>query len=169
MVKRIGKVLIFLVLLVAGVLGTMRLGWWNPSYESVKAHQAAAPSRFEQHGTPNLHIRDKGEGPVTLMLHSSMTNLREWDAWADALKGRYRVIRFDWPPYGLSIDSAPSTDMPGVLSLIEWAVAATGLKQFSSAQVTLLHNPDAGHYPMLELPQETGRDLGVWLDKVHAK
>lgn len=318
MLKWIGKLLLALVLLVAGVLGTMRLGWWNPSYESVKAHQAGAPSRFEQHGTVNLHIRDEGQGPVVLMLHSSMTNLREWDAWADALKGRYRVIRFDWPPYGLSTDSAPSTGMPGVVSLIErvmasknidnfsivgtssgatiatlyaarhpdqvkalalsalpleappttdfsqlmwamvwtheklvpnyypkayyrqslselygkperltdetvqwyyetntipggftrvkeyweankkavWAKGAGGdaakvtapillqwgdrdpvlpkyladkaVKQFAKAQVTLVHYPDVGHYPMLELPQETGRDLAAWMDKVHA-
>lgn len=319
MVKRIGKLLLGLVVLIVGVLGTMRLGWWNPSYESVKAAQATPPSRFEQYGTVNLHIRDEGQGPVVLMLHSSMTNLREWDAWADALKGRYRVIRFDWPPYGLSTDAAPSTGMPGVVKLIEqvvaakkldsfsivatssgatiatlyaarhpdqvkalalsalpleappttkfsklmwsmvwvheklvpnyyprayyrqslselygkperltdetvdwyyqtntipggfarvrkyyeankkavWAKGAGGdaakvtapillqwgdrdpvlptyladkaMKQFAAAKVTLVHYPDVGHYPMLELPQETGRDLGAWLDKVHAK
>jgi pimeloyl-ACP methyl ester carboxylesterase len=319
MVKRVGKLLLVLIVLVAGVLGTMRLGWWNPSYESVKAAQAGPPSRFEQYGTVNLHIRDEGQGPVVLMLHSSMTNLREWDAWADALKGRYRVIRFDWPPYGLSTDSAPSTGMPGVVSLIEKVVAAKKLekfsivgtssgatiatlyaarhpeqvealalsalpleappttkfsklmwsmvwvheklvpnyyprayyrqslselygkperlkdetvdwyyqtntlpggfarvrqyweankkavwakgagddaanvtapillqwgdrdpvlptyladkavKQFSAAKVTLIHYPDLGHYPMLELPQETGRDLVTFLDQVHAK
>ena len=48
-------------------------------------------------------------------------------------------------------------------------LADKAVKQFASSQVTLIHYPDVGHYPMLELPQETGRDLGVWLDKVHAK
>ena len=47
-------------------------------------------------------VRPGGDGPVIIMLLSSMTNLREWDVWADALKDKYRVIRFDWPPYGLS-------------------------------------------------------------------
>jgi len=130
-IKRIGKLLLGLVLLLAGVLGTMRLGWWNPSYDSVKSRQAGPPSRFEQYGTVNLHIRDEGQGPVVLMIHSSMTNLREWDDWADALRDRYRVIRFDWPPYGLSTDSAPSTGMPGVVSLIEKVVAARKLSRFS--------------------------------------
>ncbi|WP_310532303.1 hypothetical protein [Novosphingobium sp.] len=150
MAKWVGEALLVLLLLVAGVRGTMRLGWWNPSYGQVKADQAAAPSRFGPSGTVHLHIREEGESPVMLMLHSSITNLREWNAWADALKGRYRVIRFDWPRDGLATDSAPSTGMPGVLSLIERAIAVTGLKPFSSAQVT-------------------GRDLGVWLGKVHAK
>lgn len=319
MVKRIGKLLLVLVVIAAGVLGTMRLGWWNPSYESVKARQAGPPSRFEQYGTVNLHIRDEGQGPVVLMLHSSMTNLCEWDDWANVLRGRYRVIRFDWPPYGLSTDSAPSTGMPGVVGLIERVVAAKKLdrfsivatssgatiatlyaarhpaqvdalalsalpleapptakfsrlmwamvwahetlvpnyyprayyrqslselygrperlkdatvewyyetntipggfarvrqyyeankkavwakgagaeaakvkapillqwgdrdpvlpayladkavRQFASAKVTLVHYPDVGHYPMLELPQETGRDLVAFLDKVHGR
>ena len=47
-------------------------------------------------------------------------------------------------------------------------LADKAVEQFSAAQVTLLHYPDVGHYPMLELPEETGRDLGAWLDKVHA-
>lgn len=131
MIKRIGKLLLGLVVLVLLVLGTMRLGWWNPSYDSVKSRQANAPSRFEQYGTVNLHIRDEGQGPVVLMIHSSMTNLREWDDWANALRDRYRVIRFDWPPYGLSTDSAPSTGMPGVVALIEKVVASRKLTHFS--------------------------------------
>ena len=317
MVKRIGKLVTGLVVLVACILGTMRRGLWNLSYESVKSRQSGPPSRFERYGTVNLHIRDEGQGPVVLMIHSSMTNLREWDAWANALRDRYRVIRFDWPPYGLSTDSAPSTGMPGVVALIDkvvearkldrfaivatssgatiatlyaarhpdkvaalalsalpleappttrfsklmWAMVWThenlvpnyyprgyyrqslselygrperlsddtvqwyyetntlpggfarvrqyyeankkavwrkgagaeaaqvtapvllqwgdrdpvlptyladkAVKQFSSTRVTLIHYPDVGHYPMLELPQETGRDLRAFLDKVH--
>ncbi len=49
----------------------------------------------------------------------------------DALKDKYRVIRFDWPPYGLSTDSAPSTGMPGVVALLEKVVAAKGLERFA--------------------------------------
>lgn len=124
---------LLLVLVLATVLLTMRLGWWNPSYESVRAAQAGPPSTFERIGTANIHIRDEGprDGPVVIMLHSSMTNLREWDGWTDALKDKYRVIRFDWPPYGLSTDSAPTTGLPGVVSLLDKLVEKKGLRRFA--------------------------------------
>lgn len=131
--KRLLKLLGLLLLAIVVLLGTMRLGLWNPSYETVKAAQAGPPSTFEKVGTATLHMRDEGprDGPVIIMLHSSMTNLREWDGWTDALKDRYRVIRFDWPPYGLSTDSAPSTGMPGIVSLLEKVVAQKGLSRFA--------------------------------------
>src|SRR3990167_9284793 len=119
--------------LVAVILLTMRAGWWNPSYESVLKAQAGAPSTFETYGTARIHIRDEGprDGPVIVMLHSSMTNLREWDVWTDALKDRYRVIRFDWPPYGLSTDSAPANGMPGVVKLLDSIVQAKKIERFA--------------------------------------
>lgn len=319
MVKAFGLLLGLFVLLVVLLLATMRAGWWNPSYAEVAARQATPPSQFMKIGTANIHLRDEGSGPVVVMLHSSMTNLREWDDWADRLKTRYRVIRFDWPPYGLSTDSARSTGMPGVVALMDKLLVAKGVnrfsivstssgatisvlytalhpekvkalalstlplkappptelsplvmatvwlhdnvvpnyyprwfyrrslaelygrpenlkestvdwyyetnnipggfarvreyyqanlkavwakgaeeqaakvrvpiliqwgdrdpvlpidraemavKQFANAPVTLIHYPDAGHYPMLEIPEETGRDLLAFLDKVHAE
>ncbi|MGC6329240.1 alpha/beta fold hydrolase [Rhizorhabdus sp. FW153] len=131
--KSLLKLVGLLFIAAALLLGSMRAGWWNPSYDKVRSAQATAPSTFETVGTATLHMRDEGprDGPVVIMLHSSMTNLREWDGWADALKDRYRVIRFDWPPYGLSIETAPSTGMPGVVALLEKVVAAKGLKRFA--------------------------------------
>lgn len=120
-----------LVLGLGGVLATMRMGLWNPSYETVKARQATPPSRFVMVGDVKLHVRDEGRGPVLIMLHSSMTNLREWDAWADQLKGRYRVIRLDWPPYGLSVDPAPSRGMGGVVELLNRFVVQEKLDRFT--------------------------------------
>jgi pimeloyl-ACP methyl ester carboxylesterase len=306
------------VVALALYLGSMRAGLWNPSYEDVKAEQAGAPSKFVQVGDVTVHYRDEGTGPVILMLHSSMTNLRIWDGWADQLKDHYRVVRLDWPPYGLSVDPKPSTGSRGVAELVEgfiekmklnditlvgsssgatlatlyaanhpekvralalsalplaappptevsawtdlmvwthenlvpnyypryfykaslsqlygtpsrlkpetvewyyqtnnvaggfarvrayyqanlkglWKKGASGdaakvakpillqwgdrdrvlpkyladkaVKDFSAAKVELIHYPDVGHYPMLELPVETGRDLRAWLDKVTA-
>lgn len=131
--KGLGALLLALVVILALVLLTMRLGWWNPSYESVKAAQAGPPSTFERIGTANIHIRDEGprDAPVVIMLHSSMTNLREWDGWTEALKDKYRVVRFDWPPYGLSTDTAPTTGLPGVVTLLDRLVEKKGLRQFA--------------------------------------
>jgi pimeloyl-ACP methyl ester carboxylesterase len=131
MIRLVGWVLSGLLLVVGASLATMRLGWWNPSYDSVRKAQAGPPSKFVNVGDVRLHVRDEGAGPVLLMLHSSMTNLREWDAWADRLKSRYRVIRIDWPPYGLSIDPNPSRGMGGVIETLERFVAVEQLGRFS--------------------------------------
>ncbi len=131
LLKVLGIAILAFIVIIAIVLGTMRLGWWNPSYEEVRAKQATPPSKFVKVGDVELHVRDEGEGPVILMMHSSMTNLRIWDAWADILKKDYRVIRIDWPPYGLSRDPEPSTGMPGVVKLLEKFVEQEGLEEFS--------------------------------------
>ena len=46
------------------------------------------------------------------------------------------------------------------------ALAAKAVTQFKAAKVDLIHYPDVGHYPMLELPADTARDLRQWFDKV---
>jgi pimeloyl-ACP methyl ester carboxylesterase len=146
-----GLLALALLLVLATVLGTMRMGWWNPSYEEVRARQATPPSRFIDVGDVTLHMRDEGDGPTIIMLHSSMSNLRIWDDWADILKEDYRVVRFDWPPYGLSIDPEPSTGMAGVVELLEAFVEQQQLDDFvlvgssSGATVSVLYaakNPE---------------------------
>jgi pimeloyl-ACP methyl ester carboxylesterase len=49
-----------------------------------------------------VHYMDEGSGPAILMIHGSNSNLKTYDKVAAALKGRYRVIRYDIPPGGLS-------------------------------------------------------------------
>ena len=47
-------------------------------------------------------------------------------------------------------------------------LADTAVKEFSGTKVQVIHYPDVGHYPMLELPVETGRDLKAFLDRITA-
>lgn len=129
--KIIGGLFALLLIVAVTIVGTMRLGWWNPTYEEVAAKHADAPSKFVMVGDVKLHVRDEGSGPVVIMLHSSMSNLRIYDEWANKLKDKYRVIRFDWPPYGLSVDPNPSRGMPGIVELLEKFVDQEGLDQFS--------------------------------------
>lgn len=49
-----------------------------------------------------LRYRDEGKGPVLLLLHGSRSTLNAWDGVTVRLKARYRVLRFDQPPAGLS-------------------------------------------------------------------
>ncbi|ATW03392.1 alpha/beta hydrolase [Sphingorhabdus sp. YGSMI21] len=100
--RRIGVAAALLVLVVGGLVLSLRLGAWNTDRDEVTAKWAQGPSKFISIDDVPIHYRDEGEGPVVVLLHGSIVSLHEWDAVAERLKGRFRVIRFDWAPYGLS-------------------------------------------------------------------
>jgi len=54
----------------------------------------------------DIHYTIEGEGPLVTLSHSLACNLSMLDEQARALKGRYRVLRFDTRGHGQS--SAPS-------------------------------------------------------------
>lgn len=76
-----------------------------------------------KHGTNGIEINYviEGEGPVVTMSHALGTNLSLWDEQAGALRGRYRVLRFDTRGHGQT--SAP----PGPYSLEQLADDAAAL------------------------------------------
>jgi pimeloyl-ACP methyl ester carboxylesterase len=49
-----------------------------------------------------VYYKDEGRGPTILMVHGSQSTLKTWDHVVPSLLKRYRVIRFDIPPQGLS-------------------------------------------------------------------
>jgi len=68
-----------------------------------------------------IHYALEGEGPVVTLSHALGCNLSLWDEQARALKGRYRVLRFDTRGHGQT--SAP----PGPYSLELLAEDVRGL------------------------------------------
>ena len=102
--KRVAILLGVLVLVLAAWAMSLRVGMWAPKTEDVLAKYAAPPSKFVDINGIKVHLRDEGSGPVIVMVHSSMTDLNIWNGVADVLKKNYRVIRYDWPPYGFSTD-----------------------------------------------------------------
>lgn len=71
----------------------------------MRAKYGAAPSQFVQIDAGLIvHVRDEGprNAPAIVLLHGSNSDLRTWDEWADGLKERYRVIRFDQIGHGLT-------------------------------------------------------------------
>ena len=68
-----------------------------------------------------IHYTLEGEGPVVTLSHALGTNLSLWDDQAQALKARYRVLRFDTRGHGQT--SAP----PGPYSLEQLADDLRGL------------------------------------------
>lgn len=71
----------------------------------MRAKYGAPPSQFvEIGGGVKVHLRDEGprDAPAIILLHGSNADLHTWDPWVDALKGKYRVIRFDQVGHGLT-------------------------------------------------------------------
>ena len=84
-----------------------RSGWLRPDDADLRARYGHAASRTITLDRQMLHIVEEGQGPAIVLVHGSYGSLRMWQDWVDALKSRYRVIRFDRPGMGLS---GPSPD-----------------------------------------------------------
>jgi pimeloyl-ACP methyl ester carboxylesterase len=94
---------LLVALLGAGAyVGAARAGWLRPDEAVMRARYGLPASRYIMVGAQALHVVDEGQGPVVVLVHGSYASLRMWDVWAEALKGHYRVIRFDRPGMGLS-------------------------------------------------------------------
>lgn len=93
--------LLVLAVIAGGLLVAARNGWLTPDEASLRARYALPTSRFVTIDGQSIHYVDEGHGPPVMLVHGSFASLRMWDVWADALKDRYRVVRFDRPSMGL--------------------------------------------------------------------
>jgi pimeloyl-ACP methyl ester carboxylesterase len=76
------------------------------------APPAALDELRERYGSPqskyvdvagvSVHYRDEGSGPVLVLMHGSFGSLHMFDGLVALLSDRYRIIRFDQAPGGLS-------------------------------------------------------------------
>lgn len=72
---------------------------------AMRAKYGAPPSQFVEIGDGvTVHLRDEGprQAPAIVLLHGSNADLHTWEPWVAALKGQYRVIRFDQVGHGLT-------------------------------------------------------------------
>ena len=108
MLKTIRNLLIFIVaLLVIGVIAV-----WAPDrpVEELTSRWAPPPSQFVAVDGMSVHLRDEGprdDSEPIILLHGTGASLHTWDAWAQALNDKHRVIRVDLPGFGLT---GPTTD-----------------------------------------------------------
>ena len=72
------------------------------SLESLRQAYSDPDGRIAEIGGVEVYYKDQGEGPAILMIHGSRSTLRTWDRIAPEFADRYRVIRYDLPPHGLS-------------------------------------------------------------------
>jgi pimeloyl-ACP methyl ester carboxylesterase len=89
--------------------------------EKTHAQVAITVRRRQDEDMSSLHHRVDGSGPVVVLLHAGVADLRMWDAQVDALIPGHAVVRCDLPGYGGSPLEAGSDgcDAEGVLALLE--------------------------------------------------
>ena len=80
---------------------------WEPDRPPapLEARWATPPSTFIDDNGQRVHLRDEGpradSSPIVL-IHGTSASLHTWDGWAEQLRKRRRVIRFDLPGFGLT-------------------------------------------------------------------
>jgi len=108
------------------------------------SEQSALPARFRKYESPasryisvegtRIHYRDEGQGPTLVLLHGVMASLHTWDAWVDALRDRYRILRIDLPGFGLSDELPPDGYTPAAsTSRLDHLFSALGIERFHLA------------------------------------
>jgi pimeloyl-ACP methyl ester carboxylesterase len=102
-VKRV--VIVVIVVLLAALLGA---GLWlytpDKPRAALEAKYGVSPADYVDAAGMRLHVRDTGprDAPAVILLHGFGASLLTWDAWADLLSDRFRVIRYDLPGFGLT-------------------------------------------------------------------
>ncbi len=145
MKRLILSALAILILLFAGMVLTMRAGWWATDRDEVIARWAQEPSQFATIDGVPIHFRDEGEGPVVVLLHGSIVNLHEWSDVVPLMTDRFRVIRLDWSPYGLS-----GPDPTGEYTTARAADLLNGLLQYLEVEDFALVSTSNGANVALE-------------------
>jgi pimeloyl-ACP methyl ester carboxylesterase len=119
------------------VLGLALIVFRTPDTDpaEMRAKYGGAPSQFvDLGGGVTVHLRDEGprDAPVIVLLHGSNADLHTWEPWTEALKGKYRVIRYDTVGHGLTGGVAGKDYTPQAMVRIVGQVAdKLGLQRFA--------------------------------------
>jgi pimeloyl-ACP methyl ester carboxylesterase len=127
----------FIALLVLLGIAFLLLRTPDTDVAAMRAKYGAEPSQFVDLGRGlTVHLRDEGprDATVIVLLHGSNDDLHTWDAWSAALKGQYRIVRFDQIGHGLTGPN-PTGDysLAAFESTIELVMAKLGVQKFTLA------------------------------------
>ena len=102
--------------------------WRDIPPEVLEARYGTPASRFAEIEGARIHYRDEGDGPAVVLIHANFASLIGWDPWVDALKDRYRLVRFDMTSHGLSgADSSGDYSLPRTVHLMEQLLDQLGV------------------------------------------
>lgn len=98
------------IILVIAVVGGVVVGFYiwrqtqGVSPATLEAKYMTPADRFVEISGARVRVREEGpkDAPPLVLLHGFSYSLETWDAWAKALSGRYRVIRYDLLGHGLT-------------------------------------------------------------------
>ena len=91
-------------------------------------------SHFVEAGGIRFHIRDRGQGPVLVLLHGQSANFTVWEAAAELLATDHRVISVDMPGHGLTgPDPAERYSPQGLAASLDTLMVALGVTHFALA------------------------------------
>ena len=123
--------LVLMLVVFCGWVLAARSGLLNPAEDKLRAQYTDDRSRFITVDGVPMHVVEEGQGPALVLIHGHLGSNRQWDGWVEDLRQDFRVIRFDYPPFGLS-----GPDPKGVYSseraypLIEGVLEELGYDRF---------------------------------------
>jgi pimeloyl-ACP methyl ester carboxylesterase len=80
-----------------------------------------------------LHLRDEGprDAPVIILAHGSNASLHTWEPWVASLRGKWRVISFDFPAHGLTGPSQSGIyNGASYVAVVDQLAAKLGVSRF---------------------------------------
>ena len=102
------------------------------SIEELEEKYTTPDSKFAEVDGIRAHYMDQGSGPVVVLLHATLMNLRTWDHLAGALATNYRVIRMDRLLSGLTgADPSKAYSVEREIELMEGLLDELGVDKFS--------------------------------------
>lgn len=142
-----------IILLVA----VMALTWHyrDIPMEMLAGKYAGAESKYLTIDGVRFHYRDEGprDAPAVMLMHAHWGSLIMWDEWANALKDKYRVVRFDMAGHGLTgIDQSGDYTLERGVQLLEKFNDKLGLNKFDLIG-TSLGGTHAIHYTIKNTDQ----------------
>lgn len=168
--------IIVAVLVILLIVAWLKLRGPDIPYATLEAKYAGSASHFaDLPGGFHVHYEEEGDPglPLLVLLHGFGDSYTSWDGWVRELKGKFHVIRLDFPGHGLT--RAPAGYVLGgerladlvdafaaVLSLPKFAVAGNSMGGAVAWQLALRHPErinalilvDAGGFPNEKPPAE---------------
>ena len=134
-----------LALILVGLAIVLLAAWlYTPDLgraELEKKYHVAADDYVDVAGI-KLHLKDSGkrDAPALVLLHGFGSSLQTFDAWADELSAKYRVVRYDLPGFGLT-GPDPSRDYSDARGI---AVLAALMDKLGIARADIVGNSMGG-------------------------